>query len=112
MINETMMIEGDLWKRLAFEGALGEIEGFRVEEQRTLGRHRWHEVIDMVVSRENEWLVRSYWRGVFLKGLTELQEHEGFDHPVTLERVYPQSEVVTKTVRVWRTGEELADVQR
>lgn len=85
-----------------------EYGGWRLEQETRLDDDDWYSHWVMVVSREDEFLVRRYYRGRFKYGLTDWVRAE-HDWPATLTftEVHKRTRTITTTVTDYLTDREL-----
>lgn len=104
-MSETLTIPFSLWQDIVED----EEDGWTIESRRHVRNSRWEEHSAIVVSRENKFLIREYWRGKWSEPLTEMVAFQYPDdsEPVTLRRVYPVEKTIT--VIEYLTDDELSD---
>lgn len=72
--------------------------GWRLEQETRKDDDDWYSHWVMVVSREDQWLVRRYYRGKFRRGLTEfVRAEQSYLQELTFTEVYPRRRTVTVT---------------
>lgn len=83
--------------------------GWRLERVERLRDSDWYSNWKVVVSRENEWLVREYYRGKFRRGLTDhIRANDLPPATLSFTEVHPVTRTITVTEYLSSDGAVLA----